>query len=371
MNLSLESPSEHNQGLLTHVEPTKPYIYVQLIPESEPIIEQINLLINNIVEENSHNSSYKVGEHVIAKYSQDKNYYRARIESYSESSDTYTVYFLDYGNTDENVTVDNLYSNSNELEKIEPQAHGYLLNNVSMEMWSNKLQEIMEGKINYVIEFSFVDETNSIIDVKFDDDINNTEQIQSSSFNEQNKIFPATISATDNDCFYIHRLPEDNLNICELEDSIQTCDKQRKHIWNQDDLCLVCDDQDKFYRGKILSIDSDKYNVKCIDYGNKFESLNDDRLFILPNDELFQQLPLAHQCRLNGVDDIMQIKIIDEIIKNIPETERVTIDVENELNDPCWLVKLTRENNEIVNDRYVSNDINGSDKEIEVEKYSF
>jgi hypothetical protein len=253
--------------MLTHVEKSKPYVYIQLIPESDTILEQINELIDTIIKENKHNSSYEIGDHVIAQFSVDDGYYRARIESYSESSQMYTVYFLDFGNIDENVPVERLYSYSDDLEKIEPQANGCLLDNINPETWTDTVQVLVEGKVNDTIKFYFLDESKSIIHIQFDNEneINNDQR--NLSTNNQTKSFTANISATDNDCFYIHILPDADLHISELEKNLQTCDKEHQPIdkWSINDLCLVSNDQVQYYRGQILAIDENKYNVKRID----------------------------------------------------------------------------------------------------------
>ncbi|CAM4748884.1 unnamed protein product [Rotaria magnacalcarata] len=363
-----EEESQYRTGLLTHMEMDKPYIYLQLLPESVPILERIHELIDKIVLEQLHNSSYAIGDHVIAKFSEDDEHYRARIESYSSTSNLYTVYFLDYGNLDENVPVDHLYSYSGELEAIEPLVRRYLLNQVTIETWTKTVQSIIEEKLNDNIEFTIIDENNSIIDVKFDDAIyadhvqEYVEQIESSII-EQTKSFAANISATDKDSFYIHILPDDNLRVCELEEYLKTCDKQRKHIWAINDRCIVGNDEEHFYRGQILATDDNKYHVKCIDYGNILENINDGHLFVLSDVRILEQLPLAQQCRLYGIDDSNQIKVINDIIKNIPTTECVTVDIENDENYQLWLVKLTRENNDVINDHYLSSDDNILDNE--------
>ncbi|CAF5228640.1 unnamed protein product, partial [Rotaria magnacalcarata] len=138
-------------------------------------------------------------------------------------------------------------------------------------------------------------------------------------------------------------LPDDNLRVCELEEYLKTCDKQRKHIWAINDRCIVGNDEEHFYRGQILATDDNKYHVKCIDYGNILENINDGHLFVLSDVRILEQLPLAQQCRLYGIDDSNQIKVINDIIKNIPTTECVTVDIENDENYQLWLVKLTRE----------------------------
>jgi hypothetical protein len=348
------SGTKSHQGVLTHMEKTKPFVYLQLIPESEPIIEQINELIQTITEKNKHNSSYTIGDHVIAQFSEDDLYYRARIESYSTSSELYNVYFLDYGNIDENVPVDRLYSYSEDLEKIPPQAHGYLLDEINSETWDQNVQSLVEEKLNDVVEFDFIDEQSSVIHLKFD-------------YPEQTKTFSANISAIDKDCFYIHLLPDDNLHVSEIEEILSKCDKQHKDTWVIDDLCIASDEDNQYYRGQILAIDDDKYNVKCIDYGNVLSNITSEHLYVLPDEEILKQPPLAHQCRLDGMDDVSQMKTIEDVIKNIEPAECVKISIENDRNDSCLLVTLERENNEIINDQFLSDDNNTNEDENKVE----
>ncbi len=373
MIILLETPSKYRQALLTHIEKDKPYVYLQLYPESESIMDRINELIGNIIHEDKHNSSYKIGDHIIAKFTEDENYYRARIESYSPSTELYTVYFLDYGNIDENIPIDHLYSYSDDLNEIEPQARGYLLAEINPEIWNEIVRSLVEKNLNDIVEFYFTDENNSIIHLKFDNeneichDTKEDFNVLKSPIIEQNKTFQANITATDNDCFYIHILPDGNLHTCEIEEILQTCDKQHKDTWKINDLCIVSNEENKYYRGEILAIDDNKYDVKCIDYGNILQNITDDHLYVLSDEEIFKQSSLAHQCRLYNVDDVNQVKAIEEIIKNIQPTERVTITVENDRNDQCLFVTLVRENNEIVNEQYSFDGSDTTENENKVE----
>lgn len=338
-----------HKAILTHIDKDKSLIYLQLLPESEEILGQINSLIGTIVEENKHNSSYEIGDYVIAQFTDDNNHYRARIESYDSSKELYTVYFLDYGNVDENVPKDRLYLYTDELKEIELLTHGYTLEN---------LQSI-ESKLNDEIEFYFIDKINSIIQVKLDNE----------NFNSnQPKTFYANISGTNNDCFYIHILPETDTLICEIDELLQSHsdEYQKIDVWNINDLCIVFDSEQKqYFRGKILSNENEQYNIQCIDHGNTLNDISKENLYLLPDDDLLKQKPLARQCRLHGVNDQDQSKAVEEIIRNISPTERVTITVENEQNDQCMFVMLFRENNETVNDRY---NIQENEIEIEIKK---
>jgi hypothetical protein len=349
--------NKYREGLLTYIDKSQPIVYLQLIPESELIVDRINELIEIIVQEDKHNSSYEIGQHIIAQFTEDNVHYRARIESYSTSTELYTVYFLDYGNLDENIPLDNLYSYSDDLKQIEPQAHGYLLDKIDSDVWNEIIRSLVEKSLNDIIEFYFSDENNSIIHLKIntENEIHNIEEIETSII-EENKTFQVNISATDNDCFYIQILPDGNLHACKIEELLKTCDKERKDTWTINDLCIVSKEEDRYYRGEIIAINDNKYDVKLIDYGNVLEDITDDHLYVLPDEKIFKQPSLAHKCRLHGIDDTNQVKAIEDIIKNIQPSECVTITVENDLNDQCLFVKLVKENNEIVNDQYLSDD---------------
>lgn len=326
-DIQIKSDSSKSlQGLLTHIEPTKPTVYLQLIPESETIIDQINELIEPIAQGNKHNPSYQINDHVIAQFSEDDGFYRAKILSHSAEADLYTVYFLDYGNIDENVPLAHLYSYSEDLERIEPQVREYLIDNFDSETWNQSGRSLLEDKLNDTIEFDIIDEEQSIIHLKID-------------FTESTKSLTANISSIDKDCFYIQILSDENLHIDEIEEALTTFNKEHKDTWSINEICIVSDEKNLYYRGQILSIDDNKYDIKCIDYGNTLQNITNDHLFVLPDEEIFKNSPLAHQCRLyenEGIEDL----------KDIPSTESVTINIENDRNDECWLVTLTRENND-------------------------
>ncbi|CAF4371213.1 unnamed protein product, partial [Rotaria sp. Silwood2] len=166
----------------------------------------------------------------------------------------------------------------------------------------------------------------------------------SSLISVTNKLLSANISAIDENFFYIHILPDDNLNVCEIEEYLLAYYKQNKDQWTINDLCIVSNDENKFYRGQILDINDNKYNVRCIDYGNILQNISHDHLFILSNDDILKQSSLAHKCQLYGIDDINQRKAIDDIIQYIPITECLTIHIEkNDENNQCLVVTLIRE----------------------------
>ncbi|CAF1170367.1 unnamed protein product [Rotaria sordida] len=345
---------QYHRAILTYTDENKPMVYVQLVPESEAMMEQINDLIDSIVQENKHNSSYEIGDNVIAQFTDDMHYYRARIESYSDLTQNYTVYFLDYGNFDKNVPKNNLYSYSDELQRYDPQAHGYLLEKLTSEIWINKIRKLIKDKENEEIEFYFIDKNQSIIHINFD----NENQIYNYDTN-QPKTFTANISGTNNDCFYIHILPDTDTLICEMDELLETHinEYHTSDLWLINDLCIVYNNElNQYFRGKILSINNNKYDIQCIDYGNILSNITNDKIYLLINNNLLKQLPLARQCRLYSVNNKNQIKAIKEIIQHIPQTERVTITVENDQNDQCMDVMLFRENHEIVNDRYQFDD---------------
>ena len=319
-------------------------------------MDRINDLIAKIVEQSQHNASYAIGDHIIAQFNEDDNHYRARIESYSSTDRTYSVYFLDYGNVDDQVREDHLFSYSDELKQIEPQAHGYFLENITVQTWTSTVRSLVEAeKLNETVEFEFIDENKSIIHIRFDDD--GDSRIYNAEKNKP-KTFTANISGTNKDCFYIHILPEADSLICEMDELLQNHVKEhRTDAWSIDDRCMVFDsEQNQYFRGQILAMDDGRYDVQCIDYGNVMRELADEHLYLLTNDDLVKQPALARQCRLYGVNDGNQSKAIDELLQHIDPSERVTITVENDQNDQCMSVMLFRENNEIVNDQYQFDD---------------
>ena len=327
--------------MLSHVETSKPYVYIQLTPE---VLDHINELIKKVVEEDKRQTSYELGEYVVAKFSVDELDYRARIERYCSDSQTYTVYFLDYGNLDENLSIESIYSYTDELKQIDPQAHGYLLEGIDQERWNTTVQPLIEELINQEVRFYYTDDNQSTIHIEFEneDEIYNHEQPSSVPI-EYETTFEANISAVENDCFYIHVVPNGNLHVCELEELLPTCSKERKDTWSIHDVCLVSNEDQKYFRGEILAMNNDKYDVKCIDYGNRLFNVPIDRLYAMPDEEIFRQPSLAHQCRLSGMNDDEQSKFMQEILANIPASEHVTITIENDRNESCWQVKLVRE----------------------------
>lgn len=333
------------EGVLTHIDANKPMVYIQLLPESGEILEQINELIQRVIDENKHNESYDIDDYVIARFTDDETFYRARIQAYDTSKELYTVYFIDYGNTDENVSKEHVYSYSDELKVIEEQCHGYTVENFPL------IRSYLEEKSNDTIEFDLIDKIKSIIHIKCD-----LENLHTN----QPKTFTANISGTNDDCFYIHILPDANTLICEMDHSLDELKKehQEKNQWNINDLCIIHDqERDQYFRGKILSIDNELFTIQCIDHGNILVNQSNENLYLLPNSDITEQKPLARQCRLYGVNDQDQSKAIEEVIRYIPVTERVTITVENEQDNQCMYVMLFRENNEIVNDRYNISDM--------------
>ena len=334
---------------MTYIDRDQPIVAVQLLPESESILERINELIETCLTENQRPSSYDIGDYVLAQFTKDENYYRARIES-STTNECYTVYFLDYGNTEDNVRKDQFYAYSDALKSILPLAQKYSLDRINAPSWVNHVRPIVEKYENETIEFYFVDPSNSVIHMKFNSD--------ETSVYHQPKTLTANISGTYKDRFYIHILPDTDALVCEIDELIQAEmkneDKEENPQWKLDDLCLVYDSQrDEHFRGRILSIDEGKFHVQCIDHGHVLSDLSSTNLSRIRNDELRQKPALARACRLHGVDDHEQLKAIDEIIRHIDPMERVTITVDHDENTPCLMVMLFRENHEIVNDRFI------------------
>ena len=362
---SLEDTTpKSRQGTLTHLEQNRPYVYLQLVPDSEPIIEQIHELIEVIVQADKHEASYNVGDHVIAQFSEDDAHYRGRLESYSSTAQTYSVYFLDYGNLDESVPVDRVFSYSEELENIEPQARGYLLDKIDENTWEKSVRSLVEAKLNETVEFTILDEKACVIRLKLDYE----EKVPVSQV-EPTRTFQAQICAIEKDSFYIHRLlPDDESRLSQIKTTLQTCarDHRTSGTWSVNDACLVSDEHDRFYRGQIVAIEENEVDVKCIDDGKILHKQTDEHLYVVPADEILAQAPLAHQCRLHAADEAGQPEAIEQTVRPIQPTESVKITVENELDATCWSVTLSRDSGDAVNDRYESDAHDNDEDNIKV-----
>ncbi|CAF1120767.1 unnamed protein product [Adineta ricciae] len=350
-----ESESEANTkkfhtGVLVHIDQDQPIVYMQLLPEAYSILGQINEIIDVIVQDANHEATYEIGDYCIAQFSFDDAYYRARVDSCSSDNQTYTVYFLDYGNLDKNVPLDRLFPYSNDLKQIEHLAQKYMLEHQTTDSWTNIVRPLLDSKINDEFNFYYTDSSKATIHIKFDEN--------ESQMYVQPKTLAANISAANKDCFYIHILPDVETTICQMDEELHNARKDHRigQSWQVNDRCIVLNDTNQqYFRGEIRAIQNDKYDVLCIDHGNVLLNCSEDKLYTLSDEELFQQAPLAHRCRLFGVNDDNQMKAIDEVIKHISPTERVTITTNNDYNDQCMYVMLIRGDDEIVNDRYQSN----------------
>lgn len=247
------------------------------------MLDQINGLIDNVRQENKHNASYEIGENVVAKFSTDGDYYRARIESKSSTSDSYNVYFLDYGNLDENVLIDDIHPYTDQLKEIEPLVHGYALEGISSDAWNESVRSLIDEHLNNEIEFYYTDEDHLTIHIKFENE-NDIYHI------EQGKTFEVDTTNKEND---VRDSSDEN-----LEERLTTCSKEGKDSWSINELCLVSNDEGKYLRGEILVINDDNYDVKCIDHGYNLSNIPIDRLYVLPDEEIFKQ-----PCRKDPIED--------------------------------------------------------------------
>ncbi|CAF1517040.1 unnamed protein product, partial [Rotaria sordida] len=189
------------------------------------------------------------------------------------------------------------------------------------------------------------------------------EQTQPIHPNEKTKFLTCKITNCNTNYFDLNIFAFDIVAISGIKGYLKTREKVHLALNNLsiDDLCIVFNGHHEYFRGKIVSIIENKYDIICIDYGNILQNLTADQLFELPDVEVFHIAPLARQCQLYAVDDLNQSKAIEEIIKTIPSTEYVTISIENE-DDKYLFVTLIRETNAIVNKKYRSDDKNIQDK---------
>ena len=419
---SLVTSSTSRRGMLTYMEKDRPYVYIQLLPDSDDHLDQINEVITKITEHVQPASTCNPGDLVVAKFSMDDTYYRARIESHSTTPGNYSVYFLDFGNIDENVSSDHILTYPDELKSIEAQAHRYLLDQIKPETWINIIRPALEtDKLNDEVEFDIIDEQNSIIhmDIPHEEPVEVNEQVDTkeepvevnehvetkeepTEVNEQvetkeesaevhepvetneepaeinepvekneelNNTLSGYISAVEKDCFYL----QPSSNVTEMNDLLKTLTRENRPDgnWTIGDRCLVSNDDDHLYRGEIVGIAEQEYTVKCFDYGFILSNRNVNQLYLVPDEDIFRQEPLAHQCRLASLDDDQQWHVIDQIIRQIPSSEHVTIEIINERDASCWCVNLHREDQQLVNEQLQQKENEQSPGEVCDEKKRF
>ena len=332
-----KSQSETYRGILTHIDKKKKLVFFQLQPEAEKKLEDINEIIDEIVQMNQHNERYSIDDYVIAQFSEDNEYYRAKIESYSSETNTYSVYFLDYGNIDENVPINRLFPYSSRLNQFANQVRSYKLESY---VWPDELSSLL----NQELEFDLIDHDLSIISIKC-------------LLKSQPKTLTANLCSTNQNSFYVHLLPDADALICEIDELLETHEREQQdvHQWKLNDLCMIFDsNENRYFRGRIQAIRNQLFDIQYIDYGNLLSNVSNQQMFVLKNPFLLEQKPLARQCRLYGVNDENQSKAIDEVIRLIPLTEQLTLTVDNQQNDTqCMFVMLFRNNKEIINDRYI------------------
>jgi hypothetical protein len=361
-SILLVNSLKYHRARLTNIDIDEPYVYLQLIPESESIIAQIEQIISSNMKSNQVDVSYSIGDHVIVQYNEDNKYYRARIESYSETSRTYVVYFLDNGYRKENICIEYIYPYIDALSPFPPQAHRYTFDQANVQSWQAASRvDIENHMLNKMVNFKLIDENESIIsDILTDEQLANIDgtrmKVMLESEVEQTKTFSVSISSIDNDCFYIQKSPEDCSAVCDMETMLQTSMKEHRknETWLIDDLCIVVDDQNRFYRGQIISTNDKTYDVRSIDYGYMVEKRTDDQLYLLPDGHMLRRAPLAQRCRLYTIDNTHTSSSVKESIQQSQTTEFVTIRVEKDRDATCWLVTLIR-------DEHVSNAISRLD----------
>jgi len=341
----VSTTSKTHRGLFTHMETERPYVYIQLLPNSEEKLEKINEIIDQTTANPKPISEGHAGDLVIARFTDDQTYYRARIQSFSAESNSYSVYFIDFGNVDDNVANEFVLSYPDELKTIEPQVRGYLLDQIDDKRWHQVVRPFLEAeKLNSEVNFDLIDEQSSIIhlhdlpeDKVEDEDVQAEEKDE--PVDEQRKILSGHVSSVENDCFYFQSISS---GIDEMNEVLKTIARQNRTDgqWAIGDRCLVVDDDDRLSRGEIVSIEeNNEFTVKSFDYGSTKTNRKENQLFLIPDEEIFQREPLAHQCRLQSVDDEHQRQKIEEI----PSNQLVEIEIENDQNASCWCVKIRRE----------------------------
>ena len=138
-------PTEPSTCYVSHVR-SNGLAYLQLADEEE----NLNTLTESLQEKSVSLQAVpfnllKIGDFCIAKYSEDEAWYRATVETTSESS--VTVRFMDYGNSDTVEKSENLKCPTEELANEHPYAYECKLQGITTEaLDADKLHEITADK---------------------------------------------------------------------------------------------------------------------------------------------------------------------------------------------------------------------------------
>ena len=315
--VSATTASVYQKGVLAFNELDQPIVYLQILPECNNALSRIEKLIEMAVEKSDKKPEYQIDEYVVAQYQSDENYYRARIISHSPANDAYQVYFIDFGNVDENVPHEQIYSYNEELEKIPSQAHRYSLNNVSTETWHNKTRQIIEALVQSQIEFEILDEQNSMIRLKVPDYENDQ---PTDSMETQTDKDEASIQLSTNPTAISSEIEKTSLDFEKIQRLNETLPLE--------DSRTVLDDDENNVRGRITTANEENFDVEYIDHENTLTNQGAQQLSILPDNLISRQNDLVAPLPSDVIDDENSRELPTDHILPLQAVEKIGNDSE-------------------------------------------
>jgi len=288
-------------------------IYVQV--NNKTTLEAISLVTENLKDVSNvtpYTSFPPIGSVCVANFSQDGEWYRARIDSIS--SDQCKVFFFDYGNFEE-VTLNDLIPCSPDLLEVPAIAvkcalHG--LENFSQD-WTSSAKSIMKTlTMERLLNASVVSSKSCVVPVVQLSDICNGTLI-SAEF--RNKYQPSgtnvvalrkcqVTEVNSPGSLYFQYLEADNTNILSLLNKLQDVytDPSPYAGFSPRVGSLCCgqfSEDKKWYRCKILAVASETVHLCYIDFGS-VDEVPKNKIYCL-DDSFASVPPFAIHAKIRGI----------------------------------------------------------------------
>ena len=306
-NTNSPSIGKSTPVLITHVEFEKGYCigYGQFCDAD--IVEALSEQVLQSATAGVPIQSCLVGDVVLALYRDDENWYRAKIVSVNPDNLSLSVFFIDYGNSEE-IYVSDARVAPNELKQLPSLAKKCVFEDVNPScdgIWSDSDKEkLQDDLINKEFTAEITDITNrDLLVVALHTDSEQYQFGKKSTSNSETSLTAVNLSVGESYQSYIAYVESANKFWIQLKQFELNLEKLMQEVSNfvesearplpqaKRGTCCIAkfSDDDVPYRSKVLGMTGDKCLVQFVDYGNsESKSLSD--LMILP--EQFCQLPI-------------------------------------------------------------------------------
>ncbi|KAL4236389.1 Tudor domain [Mactra antiquata] len=321
-------PCDPTEVYVSHVNSPGDF-YVQLVSDED----ELNVLMEKVaVYETSGVSlsidKVKVGQAVIAKYSEDDTWYRGEVVAINEGKAE--IHYVDYGNT-ELSNGDILKAPTEDIIKAPAYALNCSLGNVKPcnGEWSEESQIFFEtltsekvvhcefiGANSVSLSIDGVDVLDALIEKGFAEKLTHISPTKS-----KGHFMPQSVPADSVSCYvshvddcgtvYLHLIcEEDRLN--SIVEEIQTLQTRMPLSLSEinvgDNLCAQFSEDESWYRAVVIEKTGNNVTVRFVDYGN-CDTLNQSKNFRALPPDLLVTPPFAYACNLQNVPDMSESQV--------------------------------------------------------------